>query len=44
MAEKITFIISQESMVWLGGSGDLIQTQPILLGLAHMSLVSWQAK
>ena len=41
MAEKITFIISQESMVWLGGSGDLIQTQLILLGLVHMSLRRW---
>ena len=43
-AEKVTFIIFQESMVWLGGSGDLIQTQLILLGLVHMSLVSRQAK
>ena len=44
VAEEITFIISQESMVWLGGSGDLIQTQLILLGLVHMSLLSWQSK
>lgn len=37
MALKKKFIISRESMGWLGGSADLVQAQ-----LIFVSLVSWQ--